>query len=213
MNLRHILLKYFLPMVASFFVLSFVFMIPTIQNTYHSLFAGISQSAASFNKPYLYFTTKKGSETAPEHPDKVRVLFNTNAYLQAIIDINRTKPTGQKVAYDYKGFELSISEYFITPLIFFFSLLLVTPGKIPRKMLNFLIGSLLIIGFAYLTVRFRSNYAIVEAGLPGMSFDPREIKGYKLLSYVFSSVTTVTVVLLTWILLAFRRSDLKNLLP
>lgn len=210
MNLRHILLRYFLPMVASFFVLSFVFMVPAIQNSYYSLFEKVSLFAASSHQPDLYFKTQKGSEEAPGNPDKVTILFNTNDYLRAII--KRSRATGQQGVYDYKGFVLSISENFTTPLIFFFSLLMVTPGKLPRKLLNLLIGSLLIIAFAYLTVRVRSNFAIAEAGLPGMSFDPREVKGYKILSYAFSSVTTVTVVLVVWILLAFRKSDLKNIL-
>jgi len=197
-------------MVASFFVLSLLAMVPAVQNTYYSVFEKIALSSASSNHSDLYFKTKKGSEEAPGNPDKVTILFNTNAYLKAIIE--RSRATGQQGVYDYKGFVLSISEYFITPLIFFFSLLLVTPGKIPRKLLNFLLGSLLIIGFAYLTIRFRSNFAIVEAGLPGMSFDPQEIKGHKLLSYAFSSVTTITVVLLVWILLAFRKSDIQKVL-
>ena len=210
MNLRHILLRYFLPMVACFFILSFISLVPAIQNSYYPTFEEISLSAAESKQPDVYFKTQKGTEEAPNHPDKITLLFNSKAYLRALVD--RAKATGQQGVYDYKEFVLSISEYFITPIIFFFSLLLVTPGAIGRKLLNFIIGSILIIGFAYLTVRFRSYLAVAESNLPGMSFDPREIKAYKLLSFAFSSVTTITIVLLIWILLAFRKSEMQKIM-
>ena len=195
-------------MVASFFVLSFVFMIPTVQNSYYSFFEKIALSAATSSNSDVYFKAKKGTEEAPNHPDKTTILFNSKSYLQALVE--RAKATGQQGVYDYKGFVVTITEYFITPLIFFFSLMIVTPGAIGRKLFNFLLGSLLIIGFAYLTIRFRSCFAIAESGLPGMSFSPREIKAYKLLSFALSSITTITIVLLLWVLLAFRKSDLRN---
>ena len=66
------------------------------------------------------------------------------------------------------------------------------------------------IGFAYFTIQTRVNYGIIEASLPGMNFDPREARAYQLISYAFSSITTITVVLLIWILLAFRKSDLSK---
>ena len=195
-------------MVASFFVLSFVFMIPAVQNSYYSFFEKMALSAATSSNSDVYFKAKKGSEAAPNHPDKTTILFNSKAYLKALVD--RAKATGQTGSYDYKGFVVTISGYFITPLIFFFSLMLVTPGAIGRKLVNFILGSILIIGFAYLTVMFRSYFAVAESDLPGMSFSPREIKAYKLLSFALSSVTTITVVLLLWILLAFRKSDLHK---
>ncbi len=195
-------------MIVCFFLLSFISLIPAVQHSYYGLFEKIALHAAETSNADIYFKTRKGTEEAPNHPDKVTLLFNTKAYLQTIID--RSKATGQQGVYDYKGVVISISEYFITPLIFFFSLLMVTPGKLTRKLLNLLLGGLLIIGFAYLTVRFRVNFGIAEAGLPGMSFGPREFKAYKLLSFALSSVTTITVVLLLWGLLAFRKSELRK---
>jgi len=66
-------------------------------------------------------------------------------------------------------------------------------------------------GFAYLTIYFRGLYLVATSGVLG-ELDANTIKGYKLISFLFSSITTITVVLIVWILLAFRKSDFKKFL-
>ena len=207
MNLRRILLRFFLPMVGSFFILSLVSMLPAVQKVYYESFQDFALSAVENSDPAIHYKVKKGMEDEGA-PSAVTLLFNSKQYLQALI--NRAKVTGQH-NYDYFGITVNINEHFITPLIFFFSLLLVSPGNWKRKLLNFFLGSLLIIGFAYLTVRFKAFYSVAEAGMPGLIYDAREIKAYKVMSFFFSSVTTITVVLLVWILSAFRKSEMKQL--
>ena len=209
MDLKHILLRYFLPMTICFFGLSLLNLIPSIQKTYYPIFEKYTLSIATAGQPDMYFKSRPGGETDPNNYNKITVLHNTKKHLQAIID--RSRATGRQGQYDYKGFIVTIDEHFITPLIFFFSLLLVTPGNWKRKLINFLIGSVLIMGFAYLTIHFKSLHMVATSGVLGV-VDANTLKGYKLISYLFSSITTITVVLIVWILLAFRKSDFKNFL-
>ena len=206
MNLKTILLRYFLPMTVCFFGLSILNLSPAIQKTYYPFFEKFTLNTLIPSQPDIYFKIKEGE---PDNYNQIPVLYNTKKRLQAIID--RSRATGQPGEYTYKGFELPIDEFFVTPLIFFFSLLAFTPGDWKRKILNFFIGILLIMGFAYCTVYFRGLHMVAESGVLGV-LDGRTLKAYKLLSYAFSSISTITVVLLVWILLAFRKSDLQKYL-
>ncbi len=209
MDLKHILLRYFLPMTICFFGLSLLNLIPSVQKAYYPIFEKITLSTLTTSQPDMYFKSRPGGETDPKNHNKITVLHNTKKHLQAIID--RSRATGQQGQYDYKGFIITIDEHFITPLIFFFSLLIVTPGNWKRKLINLMIGSVLIMGFAYLTVYFKGFYMVANSGVLGV-VDANTLKGYKLISFLFSSITTITIVVLVWILLAFRKSDFKNLL-
>ena len=208
MDLKHILLCYFLPMIVCFFGLSLLNLIPSVQKAYYPVFEKITLIIATTSQPEVYFKSRVGGETDPNNYNKITVLYNTKKHLQAIID--RSRATGKQGQYDYKGFIVTIDEHFVTPLLFFFSLLIVTPGKWNRKLLNFLIGSVLIMGFAYLTIYFKGFNMVASSGVLGV-VDANTLKGYKLISFLFSSVTTITVVLIIWIIVAFRKSDFKNL--
>lgn len=209
MDLKHILLRYFLPMTICFFGLSLLNLIPSVQKAYYPVFEKFTVSTLTASQPEIYFKSKPGGETDPNNHNKITVLHNTKKHLQAIID--RSRATGQQGQYDYKGFIVTIDEHFVTPLIFFFSLLIVTPGNWKRKFFNFLIGSLLIMGFAYLTIYFRGIHMVATSGVLG-AVDPNTLKGYKVISFIFSSITTITVVFTVWVLVAFRKSDFKNIL-
>jgi len=186
-------------------------MLPAVQQTYYPFFEKISLAALTNSQPSIYFKAKKGTENNSADANKVSLLFNSKKTLQQEID--RSRATGQTGNYKYAGFVLAIDETFTAPLIFFLSLLLITPGKWPRKLLGFIVGTALVLGFTYLTVRFKGLHIVAESGLAGVAYTANELKATKLLHYAFSSVTSITVVLLIWILVAFRKSDLKNLFP
>ena len=209
MNIRHIILRYFLPLIVCFFGLSLISMIPAVQKVYYPAFEKLSLAAVEKSQPGIYFKTKHWTEIEGKDPNKVNVMFNSNDYLRRLIDYYRAN--GIQGTYDYKAFIVSIDASFTAPLIFFFSLLLVTPSNWKRKLAALVIGSMMILIFAYFTVRFQGYYSVATSGVEGFEFSPGAVKGYKLLHFAFSSVTTITVVLLTWILVAFRKSDFKNI--
>jgi len=186
-------------------------MIPAVQQVYYPFFEKISLAALSNSQPKMYFKAKKGTKDNPSNTNKISLLFNSKRTLQK--EINRSKATGQPGNYQYAGFVLTIDETFIAPLIFFFSLLLVTPGQWTRKLLGFIVGTALVLGFTYLTVRFKGFHNVAESGVADVAYDAYDLKYYKLLHYAFSSVTSITVVLLIWILVSFRKSQLKSFFP
>jgi len=186
-------------------------MIPAVQQTYYPFFEKISLAALKNSQPNMYFKAKKGTEQDPNDANKVTLLFNSNSTLKK--EMKRAKATGTQGNYKYAGFVLALDETFIAPLIFFFSLLLITPGKWSKKLLGFIIGTALVLGFTYLTVRFKGLHLVAESGVSDVAYSPNELKAAKLLHFALSSVTSITVVLLVWILVSFRKSDLKNLFP
>jgi len=209
MNIRSILLRYFLPLLICFFGLSLISTIPAVQKTYYSAFEKLALSAVKTSQAGVYFKTKNWSETEMKDPNVVNVMFNSEVYLRRLMAYNKGRTT--KVPYDYKAFTVSIIESFTAPLIFFFSLLLVTPSNWRRKLISFLVGSMMILIFAYLTIRFQGYYAVSTSAIEGFLFDAGAMKLYRILHFAFSPVSTITVVLFTWILVAFRKSDFENL--
>ena len=115
-----------------------------------------------------------------------------------------------RVTYNYSGFVVPLGGTFIAPLVFFISLLLVTPDKISRKIGHLIVGGLLIIGYTCITIHFQGLYMVAESGVTGINYHPSDLKVYKLLHYACSSVTSITVVLLIWIL-TLRKSNLNRL--
>ena len=205
MKLKVKLFRYFFPAVLSFFVLVGLAAIPSVQKWYCPIFKDFILVAASSGQSTIYFKIKEANKKNAGISNNVVVLFNSKAYLQSLIE--QAKATGKKGAYDYKGFEITVTDYFTTPLLFFFCLLLYTPSALHQKLLSLLMGSAAIIGFAYLTIQFKSFHMVAESGI--MDYSTNQATFYELLAYVFSNVATITVALLAWILLAFRESTLQ----
>jgi len=139
MDIKRIILRYFLPLVVCFFGLSLLNMVPAVQQVYYPFFEKISVAALTNSQPKMHFKAKKGTKEAPNNTNKISLLFNSKKTLQKEID--RSKAEGRPGNYQYAGFVLTIDETFMAPLIFFFSLLLVTPGEWKRKLLGFIIGT------------------------------------------------------------------------
>lgn len=209
MNLRNLLLKKFLPFVLLFLALSLLSMSSNIQKVYYPIFS--SFAAASLNGAIsdTYFKAKPKSAQTDFDYNTIGVLFQSKKTLTAVT--NEAKRRNVQAKYDYQGFKLKIDETFIAPLIFFACLLIFTPGSWKNKGIAFLIGALLILGFAYLIVYFKGLYMVSKSGVRDLQYAANDISFFRILHFFFSSVTIVTVVLLTWILVSFRKSDLNKL--
>lgn len=201
MTLKKKVFGYFLPAVLTFSVLVYLASIPAIQKSYYPAFEQFTLMAVSNSQPDIYFKTKTGTTQTPENPNQVVLLFNSKAYLKELL--KEAISTGKRGSYDYKGFVIYITDFFTTPLIFFCCLLIFTPGTWSRKLISLLIGSLIILGFAYLTVQFRGLYMVAQSNVIDMH--EKDVEWYQLLTYAFSDVATITVALLTWVLLAFQK--------
>lgn len=207
MTLKRKLLRYFLPMVLTFSILSMLSTFSAVQTLYYRVFEKITLVAASKAQPEIYFKTKRGTLQTPADPNQVVLLFNSKAYLQSLLD--KAENDRQKVAYPYKGFVIYITESYMTPLIFFLSLMLLSPNSWTNKLIAGLLGIGLILSFAYLSVHFKTIFLVADSGVTNTPVDTRDKQLYELLSYLFSNVTTITVAILTWILLTFNKNNIR----
>ncbi len=207
MNLRKILFGYFLPFVATFLVLSLLSMLPAIQKIYYPLFEKITIATLSKSMDDVYF--KSRPQNAVANYNEIAVLFQSKRTLSATTQAAKIK--GAQAQYNYLGFTISIDETFVAPLVFFFSLLLFSPGSLKKRVLSFAVGSFLILGFASLIVFFKGQYMVNKSGARDFLYAQNDLNFFKLMHFFFSPVTIITVVLITWILVALRKSDLKNL--
>jgi len=209
MNLRNLILKKFLPLVVLFLTLSILSLNSTIQKVYYPVFEAFTVSALNGRLTDTYFKGRPKGATTDLDYNNIGVLFQSKRVLTAIT--KEAKRQNLKAQYDYQGFQITIDETFIAPLLFFTCLLIFTPGSWQNKGLAFLLGVLLILGFAYLIVYFKGLYMVSKSGVRDLQYAANDISFFRLLHFFFSSVTIVTVVLLTWILVAFRKSDLAKL--
>lgn len=209
MNLRTLLLKKFLPFVLLFITLSILSLNSNIQKVYYPVFSYFTASVLNTSLTDTYFKNKPKSSQTDFDYNTVGVLFQSKKVLTAIT--NEAKRKNVQASYNYKGFNLKIDETFIAPLIFFTCLLIFTPGSWKHKGVAFLFGTLLILGFTYLIVYFKGLYMVSKSGIRDLQYSPNDINFFKILHFFFSSVTIVSVVLLTWILVSFRKSDLSKL--
>ncbi len=209
MNLRNLIVKKFLPLVVLFMTLSIISMSSAVQKVYYPVFESFTMSVLNAGLTDTYFKGKpKGVNTDLEY-NTIGVLFQSKRTLTAITQ--EAKRRNLQAQYDYKGFNLTIDETFIAPLLFFICLLIFTPGSWKNKGLALVFGVVLIMGFAYLIVYFKGLYMVSKSGVRDVAYDANSIQFFQLLHFFFSSVTIVSVVLLTWILVAFRKSDLARL--
>ena len=206
MTLKQKLLHYFLPSILLFAALNWASTYPRVQLFYHSFFEQISLRACTAPHPEIYFKTKDTNTTTKL--DELTILFNSKEYLRKLIEA--AKLSGRKGAYDYKGFIIYINETYVIPLIFFVSLVALMPMQIAKKIAFLILGCILIIGFAYLTVYFKSISIIADSGVTGIDYFPKELEFYRLRSYVFSSVTTISIALLLWFPLFFTKIGFMN---
>ena len=180
-----------------------------IQKVYYPIFSSFATSVLNNSLTDTYFKDKPKTTQTDFDYNTIGVLFQSKKTLTAVT--NEAKRRNVQAKYDYQGFKLKIDETFIAPLIFFACLLIFTPGSWNNKSIAFLIGALLILGFAYLIVYFKGLYMVSKSGVRDLQYAANDINFFRLLHFFFSSVTIVTVVLLTWILVSFRKSDLNKL--
>lgn len=211
MNLRTILLKKFLPFVLLFLTLSILSMNSKVQKTYYPAFSNFTVSILNGSITDTYFKSKPKSAQTDFDYNNIGVLFQSKKVLTTIT--NEAKRRNVQASYNYQGFNLKIDETFIAPLIFFACLLIFTPGSWQHKGIAFLFGMFLILGFSYLIVYFKGLYMVSKSGVRDLQYAPNDINFFKILHFFFSSVTIVSVVLITWILVSFRKSDLNKLFP
>ena len=209
MNLRSLLIKKFFPFVLVFMTLSILSMNSSVQKIYYPAFKSFSVSALNGSLSDTYFKAKPKKEDTDFNYNKIGVLFQSKKTLSTIT--KEAKKRNLQAQYSYKGFNVTIDETFIAPLLFFFSLLIFTPGKWKNKGLAALIGSLLIMGFAYLIVYFKGLFMVSKSGVRDLAYVTNDINFFQLLHFLFSPVTIVSVVLFIWILVAFRKSNLKEI--
>ncbi|MEM6317518.1 MAG: hypothetical protein AAF960_07595 [Bacteroidota bacterium] len=206
MNLKRILLRYFLPFFLSFATLSVLSLNGSFQKVIYPFFENFAITALNNDFEDTYFKAKPKGPTTDLNYNNISVLFQSKRTLTAIME--EARRTNSRASYDYLGFNITVDETFVAPLIFFLCLLLFSPGSWKNKAIAFVLGSLLILGFSYLIIHFKGLYMVSKSGVRDLAYNENDINFFQFLHFFFSGITIVTVVLLTWILVAFRKSDL-----
>jgi len=189
--------------------LSVLSMNSSFQKAVYPVFNNFTIATLNNRLEDTYFKAKpKRAETDFDY-NNISVLFQSKRVLTAIT--SEAKQRGVQATYTYKGFNITIDETFVAPLIFFCCLLIFTPGSLKNKGIAFVLGTLLILSFGYLIVYFKGLYMVSKSGVRDIAYGTNDINFFQLLHFFFSAVTIVTVVLVTWIAVAFRKSDLKKL--
>ena len=209
MILKKIILRSFLPFVLVFMVLSMLSMVPFIQKTFYPVFENFSVSLLNTQITDVYFKSKPKSLQTDLDYNTIVVLFNSKKVITAIA--NEAKRRNLMAQYDYQGFKINIDETFLSPLIFFISLLIFTPGTLKRKLISLMAGMFLILCFSYLMVYFKGLFMVGKSGVRDFQYSQNDVNFFQAMHFFFSPVTVVSVVLITWVLVAFRKSDLKKL--
>ena len=180
-----------------------------MQQFYYPVFEKFTNSVLNNTITDTYFKGKpKGANTDYDY-NTIGVLFQSKKVLKAIMA--EAKRRNVQARYDYQGFTIKIDESFIAPLSFFICLLLFSPGSLKNKFFAFIIGSLLIMGFAYFIVYFKGLFMVSKSGIRDLQYTANDLNFFKFMHFFFSSVTVVTAVIVTWILVTFKKSDLNNL--
>lgn len=189
--------------------LNILSMVSSVQKVYYPIFENFSVATLNNGLKDVYFKGKpKGAQTDLDY-NTINVLFQSKRVLSSIT--TNAKRTNTRPQYKYSGFKVAVDETFIAPLIFFFCLLIFTPGAWKKKLLSFVLGTILILGFAYLIVYFKGLFMVSKSGVRDLAYRENDLNFFLILHYVFSAVTIVTVVLFTWILVSFRKSNLNQL--
>ena len=209
MDLKSLILKKFLPFVVLFMTLSVLSTNSSFQKVVYPIFNNFTIGALNNGLEDTYFKAKPKRKETDFNYNNISVLFQSKRILSAIA--NEAKQQRKQAQYTYKGFNITVDETFVAPLIFFICLLIFTPGSLKNKGIALLFGTLLILGFAYLIVYFKGLYMVSKSGVRDLAYSTNDINFFQLLHFFFSGVTIVTVVLVTWIAVAFRKSDLKKL--
>ena len=209
MNLKSLILKKFLPFAVLFVLLSVLSLNSSVQKMYYPLFSNASVSVLNSWIGDTYFKDKPKTAQTDFDYNKIGVLFQAKRKLTAIYEAARRQNV--QAQYDYKGFNVTIDETFIAPLTFFLCLLLFSPGTWKQKAIALTVGSLLIFGFALLIVYFKGLLMVSRSGVRELAYSQNDLNFFELLHFFFSPVTIVSMVLVTWILVAFRKSDLKRM--
>lgn len=210
MNLRQILLKKFLPFAGLFLLLSIISLSDSVQKAYYPLFENFTISSLNNALTDTYFKAKPKQANTDFDYDNIAVLFQSKRVLTSITE--QAKKRNMQAQYRYKGFNLAVGETFIAPLTFFICLLIFSPGSLKNKAIALVLGTAIIMGFAYLIVYFKGLYMVSKSGVRDLTYSQNDINFFQLMHFFFGAVTIVTVVLLTWILVTFRKSDLKKFL-
>lgn len=193
-----------------FMTLSVLSTSTTFQKAVYPTFSNFTMGALNGKLTDTYFKAKPKNAQTDFDYNTIAVLFQSKKVLQAATDEARRRNANPR--YNYKGFNITVDETFVAPLIFFCCLLIFTPGSLKNKGIALILGTLLILGFGYLIVYFKGLYMVSKSGVRDLAYNQNDINFFQLLHFFFSSVTIVTVVLITWITVAFRKSDLKRLL-
>ena len=205
------ILKRLLFFCLGYLALLLFFNIPGVRNAGTDLYSSGADVFLSTLLPQGFIHAERSQKVEAEGLGVVRVLFGNQQKVDK--QMAEAKQTGQQTAsLDLRDFQVRSEEFFVMPLIFFLSLLLITPVTWRKKLIGAAWGLPLLLFFTWVKLLCYTLYHFTEFPtgvyeLSGLSF--------RLVSFVFDYLkmgANLLAATLVWVLVAFRFSDWRKIL-
>ena len=164
--------------------------------------------ALSYSQSDVFFGADRNDPSVADSPNKAAIFFNLKSNL--LRERATAQQTGTAPQYEYHKSTWALDDFFISPLVLFFSLLLFSPGVWWKRLIGWGIGSLSLVGFSYLAILCRGYYLVATAGI--LEVSASTIHWYQVLQLACSSVTIITLVVVLWALVLLSANDWKGML-
>ncbi|MEO1261010.1 MAG: hypothetical protein AAFZ15_19575 [Bacteroidota bacterium] len=205
------LLKYFGFFMLLYLLLFFLFsttpVASVINNTYRSVTTPVLESI--FPKAYL-----KLEKDSPPESDiyTIRAVFTSKALIEEAQQAARQQGS-KKVDLKAQEYDLYLHRLFTSFFLFLISLIIITPINWKQKLLAILTGSILFYGYTVFKIYIFLADLFNRSGLDIYSLSDTGGSIVQGISYVIKSLgTSALVVVIIWILTAFRKSNWKEIL-
>lgn len=196
---------------ASYAALFGVLGIPAIQHGVADLFSGVAKPLMGLLLPKAYLHVERERKEDLEALHLVRVLFGNQQQVAEQMEGAR-KAGQQKASLSLQEFKIKMDDFLVMPLVFFLSLLVITPVPWQRKVAGALWGSLLIGLFSWVKLLFYTLYNFAQ--FPTGVYEITGL-GYQMAAFVHDYVkmgANILFATLVWALVAFRQSDWQKVL-
>ncbi len=187
------------------------FSIPAFRNASGNFFSSSSEAFLNVFLPKGYIHLERNKTAEAEKLNVARVMFGSQKRVDEQM-AEASKRGDKNVNLDLTEFQIKVEEFLLMPLIFFLSLLAITPVGWRRKLIGAVWGILLLLLFVWLKMLFYTLYYYGQH--PSGVY---EGKGLLLhfATFVFNYAkmgVNVLAATLVWALVAFRFSDWRKTL-
>ena len=205
--IRRYLFRYFLPMCLLYGALIGTSYISGVRSAWFSFARSHTEMTLSTVLPKAMFITDPARMGIKEEDqERFTVAF---ANKQAVDDARRSK--SKTVQVEFKNFSLNITEFFLMPLFFLFSLIIITPISLKRKGIALLVGLLILYLFKCFHLYVVGLYQLDQSQLGIYTLGDTTQMIVSRLRLTLHTALAFVLPVFIWIGVCFRMDDWKNI--